>query len=421
MLNIKLSEKILPNFSNFHRDYKNALHTFYVHKGGRGSAKSSHIAIEIILDIIKNPVSHLIVKRYSNSIELTVFEQIKWAINYLGVENQFQIWKKPFKIQYRARGNFIYFTGADDPEILKGLKSSEFPIACAWIEEITQFKSEDDLTSIINTVIREEHNEKYKICLSYNPPKRKTHWVNKKYESITLPDTYFVQHSTYLDNKYISKAFKDEAEHIKLTNERKYKHEYLGEAIGNGIVPFDNLTFRYITDDEIRNFDNIKQGIDWGYGIDPVHFTRLHYDKTRKKIYIFGEIHDIKVSNAELIKRIKNKRWDDFLIFADSAEPKSINNLCEEYIKCVGADKPPGSVEFGEKWLDEQNEIVIDHVRCPNTAREFENADYEVDKDGNSRNRLVDKDNHSIDAIRYALYRDILFGNKQGITKIKSR
>lgn len=420
MINIKLTEKILPVFNIFHKDYKNSLHTFYVHKGGRGSAKSSHIAIEIVLDIIKNPVSHLIVKRYSNSLEMTVFEQLKWAISYLNVESQFELWKKPFKMQYKPRGNFIYFTGADEPENLKGLKSSQFPITCAWIEEITQFKCEDDLTSIINTVIREETEYNYKICLSYNPPKRKTHWANKKYESITLPHTYFVQHSTYLDNKYISKAFKEEAEHVRITNERKYKHEYLGEAIGNGIVPFDNLTFRRITDEEIRNFDNIKQGIDWGYGIDPAHVMRLHYDRLRKKIYIFGEIHGIKIDNYELSKMIIRKGWDDFIFLADSSEPKSINDMNKYGIRCTDARKPPGSVEYGEKWLDEQIEIIIDYVRCPNTAREFENIDYEIDKDGNSKNRLVDKDNHSIDCCRYALNKEIL-GNNSGITNIKSR
>ena len=82
---------------------------------------------------------------------------------------------------------------------------------------------------------------------------------------------------------------------------------------------------------------------------------------------------------------------------------KSIEELKRYGIKCRGADKGQGSVEHGEKWLDEREEIIIDPVRCPNTAREWENIDYAVDKDGNPKDRLMDKDNHSIDSIRYGL------------------
>ena len=72
-------------------------------------------------------------------------------------------------------------------------------------------------------------------------------------------------------------------------------------------------------------------------------------------------------------------------------------------LRARGALKGPGSVEYGEKWLDDLEEIIIDPRRTPATAREFENIDYEVDRLGNVRSKLEDKDNHSIDALRYAL------------------
>lgn len=109
--------------------------------------------------------------------------------------------------------------------------------------------------------------------------------------------------------------------------------------------------FRTITDEEYSTFDNIRQGNDWGYATDPLAFVRLHYDK--------------------------------ILTIADSAEPKSISEMKKEYgCNFKGAKKGPGSVEFWENWLDDLEEIVIDAKRTPNVAREFENIDYQTDKDG---------------------------------------
>jgi phage terminase large subunit len=94
--------------------------------------------------------------------------------------------------------------------------------------------------------------------------------------------------------------------------------------------------------------------------------------------------------------------WHTTVSIADSAEPKSINEVEEYGVLIKGAVKGPGSVEYGEKWLDDLDEIIIDPVRCPNTAKEFEEIDYQTDADGNVRNRLEDTNNHSIEGTRYA-------------------
>lgn len=266
---------------------------------------------------------------------------------------------------------------------------------------------------IENSVLRGKLTEglKYKFFYSYNPPKRKQSWVNKRYETINPPSNTYIHSSDYRQNPHISQAFIDEAEHIKLTNPLRYDWEYLGKPIGSGVVPFSNLEFRTITDDEIKTFDNIRQGLDFGYATDPLAFIRLHYDKTRRKVYLFDEIYGVKLFNRQFAQIIKEKGYERQLTTADSAEPKSIAELKIEYgINVRGADKGQGSVEFGENWLDDLEAIVIDPKRCPNTAREFESIDYEVDKDGNVRNKLEDKDNHSVDAVRYALEKDMRKG-----------
>ena len=136
-------------------------------------------------------------------------------------------------------------------------------------------------------------------------------------------------------------------------------------------------------------------------------FVRLHYDNKKRIIYFIDEIYGVKMSIRELASKIKAKKYDDYPITCDSAEPRSIAELREHGIKALKAKKGPGSIEFGENWLDDLEAIVIDVKRTPNVAKEFENIDYQTDKDGNIRPKLEDKDNHSIDATRYSLELDM--------------
>ena len=134
--------------------------------------------------------------------------------------------------------------------------------------------------------------------------------------------------------------------------------------------------------------------------------------KLEERLYILDEFYKVKVSNRELAQWIKAKGFSHTLTICDSAEPKSKDELVTYGIKVMCAKKGPGSVEYGEKWLDDLEEIIIDPKRTPNAAMEFENIDYQVDKDGNPKNRLEDKNNHFIDCTRYALENDMKNGTK---------
>lgn len=407
MIKIRMSEKALPAFYDFWKACDKYL--YKVLKGGRNSSKSTHISIRIIYDLMKHPVNALVIRKVGNTLSESVFEQLLWAIDYLGVTKEWKVIKSPLGLTYLPRGNKIIFRGADEPAKIKSIKTSKFPITHLWIEELAEFKNEEEVDTIVNSVLRAELPDglKYSIFFSYNPPKRKQNWVNKKYNTQFVSANTFVHQSTYLDNPYVSQTFREEAEGVKEKNEHKYRWIYLGEPIGGGVVPFNNLVFRTITDEEIERFDNIRQGIDWGYAADPFAFVRLHYDKTRRRLFFINEVYGVKLSNREAAEKIKAKECDDCSMTADSAEPKSIAEMKTYSLKCYGAKKGPGSVEYGEKWLDDLEEIVIDYKRTPNVAREFENIDYKVDKDGNIRSELEDTDNHTIDATRYACEDDM--------------
>lgn len=419
-MKMKMTSKITSNFHDVARKSldKDILHI--VCKGGRGSGKSSTIAILMVIMIKVFAVNGVCIRKTDNTLEQSVYEQIKWAIYELGLGKEFKFNKSPLKITYIPRGNYIVFRGAQNPERIKSLKDSQFPFAIGWIEELAEFRTEDEVKTITNSLLRGELGDGlfYKFFYSYNPPKRKLNWVNKKYETQFQPSNTYVHKSTYLDNPYIAKAFIEEAIATKDRNERRYRWEYLGEAIGSGVVPFDNLIFRAITDEEIALFDNYRQAVDFGYATDPLAYVKWHYDIKCNGIYAVDEYFDVKISNRKFAKWLWSKGYQSDRTGADSAEPKSIHELKNEHdIKHIyGVVKGKDSVEYGEQWLDDLDFICIDPNRTPNIAREFENIDYQVDKDGNPKPRLVDKDNHTIDATRYAFNEDMISRKQTNVT-----
>lgn len=411
----RLSELIPPAFYPVYNKAFDPDNLHVVCSGGRGSGKSSNLAHIVVQMLMRYAINAVAIRKVDNTLEQSVYEQVKWAIYEQGVGHLFKLNKSPLRITYIPRGNYIIFRGAQEPERIKSLKDSRFPFALTWIEELAEFRSEDDVKVITNSLLRGELDNGlfYKFLYSYNPPKRKQSWVNKKYGTQFITDNTFVHHSTYLDNPFISKAFIEEAEATKERSEKRYRWEYLGEAIGSGVVPFDNLQFREITEEEYRNFDNIRNAVDFGYATDPLAFVRWHYDKKKNGIYAIDEYYGQKISNRQLAKWLQDSGYQNDYMFADSAEPKSIAELRDEHgiTRIEGVKKGPDSVEYGEQWLDDLDFICIDPKRTPNIAREFENIDYQTDRDGNPKARLEDKDNHAIDATRYAFSEDMKTSN----------
>ncbi len=422
MVKKKLSELLPKKFHSVWRATLNSDILNIVCKGGRGSGKSSDIAHIITQLLMRYAVNAVGIRYVDNTLEQSIYEQMKWAIEQQGVTHLFKFNKSPLRITYIPRGNYMIFRGAQNPERIKSLKDSRFPFAIGWIEELGEFKTEDEVTTITNSLLRGELGNGlfYKFFFSYNPPKRRQSWVNKKYESSFQPENTFVHHSTYKDNPFISREFLKEVEAARDRNPLRARWEYDGEAIGSGVVPFSNLKVEKgcITDEMVANFDNIRNGLDFGYATDPLAFVRWHYDKKKNGIYAVDEIYGVKISNREFAQKAKAKGYQSDRIASDSAEPKSIAELNNEHgmSHVFGVKKGPDSVQYGEEWLDDLDFICIDPLRTPNIAKEFESIDYQTDKDGNPKPRLEDKDNHTIDATRYAFSEDM---EKNNVSFIK--
>ena len=408
---LKISDLLTPKFYPLYLAWKSNKYTRLVCKGGRGSAKSTNIALILVVDLIQYPVNTICFRKVGETLRKSVYEQIKWAIKFLGVEEYFEYKLSPLEIIYKERGNKFIFMGVDDPQKSKSIKEAQFPVARYWFEELAEFKNEDEVETVLNSIFRGklEKGLIYKGFFSYNPPKMKHNWVNKKYNYSFIENNVFVHHSVYLDNPHISEEFIKEAEAVKAKDETKYKLVYMGEPIGNGLVPFPNLEIREIEASEIAGLEKFRNGVDWGYGVDPLAFVRWGYDKKKGIIYALDEYYGVGLKNRNLANYILSKGYDE-LVMCDSAEPKSIDELKEYDISAWGAKKGAGSVEYGEKWLSDLEAIVIDPKRTPNISREFEMIDYDTDREGNPLPRLCDSNNHTIDATRYAFSNDMKKG-----------
>lgn len=402
----KLDDIIAPSFRNLHCDIKEEKYTHYWLKGGRGSTKSSFISVEIILGMMQHKDANAVaIRKVGLYLKDSVYGQLVWAIEKLGVSH---LWKQklsPLELIYIPTGQRILFRGADKPAKLKSTKVSKGYIRYIWYEEVAEFNGMKEIRTINQSLVR--GGAKTDIFYSYNPPESQRNWVNK--EALVKQENKIVNHSTYLTvpPEWLESEFLLEAEILKQTKPENYAHEYLGEVTGTGGEVFTNITLRSISDEEISAFDKIKRGIDFGYAADPFVYVAGHYDGKHKRLYIFDEIYKVGLSNAKAAELIKGRTHYNQYIVCDSAEPKSIAELRGYGLRVQGAKKGPDSVEYGVKFLQSLNEIIIDNKRCPKTAEEFYN--YELESDGNDgfKDGYPDKNNHTIDAVRYALEDEI--------------
>lgn len=401
-----LDLSVVPDvFHRMIRDIRAKKHSEYILPGGRGSMKSSTISL-IIPELIKNnPNTHaLILRKVGNTIKDSVYAQMKWAIDKLNLNEEFVCKVSPMEITYKPTGQKIYFRGADDPLKIKSIKPEFGYIGIVWFEELDQFAGPEEIRNIQQSAIR-GGNEAYKFK-SFNPPRSKNNWANEyTAEAEEKDDSALVVHSTYLDldieQEWLGDIFLADAEHLKEVNPDAYDNEYLGHANGNGGNIFEYIEERTITDEEISHFDRIYQGVDWGWFPDPYAFARLYYDHARETIYFLDEIGENKKSNDWTAAEIKKRGYDDYVITCDSAENKSVNDYRDAGLPVRGAIKGPGSVEYSMKWL-QKRKLVFDPARTPKALKEFKKYEYERDKDGNIISGYPDKDNHFIDATRYA-------------------
>ncbi len=401
----RIGQCISPGFSAVLGDVLVHGHTHYDLAGGRGSMKSSFVSLTVVYLLLLDPEAHaMVLRKVANTMRDSVYAQYLWAIEKLGLAGSFECRYSPMELVFRPTGQKILFRGADDPMKIKSVKVPFGAIRVTHFEEKDQFSGRGEIRTVLQSTMR--GSGRFWNFESYNPPLSRDNWANLD-SAAARPDR-LCHRSTYLDapRDWLGAQFILEAESLKNTDERAYRHEYLGEAVGTGGSVFENLKERRITDEEIRRFDRIYQGVDWGWFPDPYAFIRLHYDAARETVYLLDEHCGTRFSNEETAGWILEKGYNDAYTVCDSAEPKSVADYRACGVNAREAVKGPGSVDYGMKWLQKRT-IVIDARRTPNARREFTGYQFEKNRDGQWVSGYPDKDNHLIDAVRYALERVI--------------
>ena len=434
MINIPLKDCIIPMYDDVLEDIFQHRHTHYIFPGGRGSTKSSFVGgISIPLLIMQNPKVHAICfRKVANTIQNSIFSQVVWGIYKLEVESLFKLPKTySTPITYIPTGQKIYFMGLDDPMKVKSIKPPFGYLGITWFEELDQYAGENELRTVTQSTMR--GGDKFWDFRTFNPPISKNNWANEYTDDCEVyrQNNTLVIRNTYLDvpKDWLGQQFLEEAEDLKRINPRAYEHEYMGIPIGTGGDVFQNVSDMDMNEPVPRfdafgntievkprwqTFDRIYCGLDWGFARDPFQFVRCYFDRNHLDLYVFDEYRTYRARNKTVFKALyeeeKKIKLDELLI-ADSAEPKSILDFKAYGAFIRGAEKGPESVRYGIKWLQGLNHIYIDKRRCPYTFREFVQYEYERDKDGNFISAYPDVDNHSIDAVRYAMEK---YANRRG-------
>ncbi len=397
---VKLTDIIAPGFYELHQDIKEGNHTYYDLAGGRGSLKSSTVSVEIVLGLEKDPDANAVVfRKYAVTLRESVYEQIQWAIDMLNLTDEWEPKVSPLQFVKKSTGQKIIFRGLDKAKKTKSIKVSKGYFKYLWFEELDEFAGIEEIRTVQQSVLR--GGSKFVVFKSFNPPISLSNWANV-YFSEPRDDSYRHRSNyTTAPREWLGEQFIADAEHLQKTNERAYRHEYLGEAIGLGTNIFDLLEIRTITDEEVERYERIYQGQDWGWFPDPKAFIRVAYIPNKETIVLLDELGGCKIRNADMAKMIQEAGYDDYEIRCGADEEESIVDFRDAGLPARRAVVAPGSRKYTFEWLQCRT-LVIDPARTPRAYKEIINYEHEVDSNGDVIADYPDGEDHFIDALRYA-------------------
>ena len=379
-MNFEIPEKLLFFLSEQKR-YKVAY-------GGRGSTKSWTAAGCLLLIAMRSKVRILCTRQLQTSIKDSVHKLLCDSIQRMQLEPYFEITRDAIRCY---NGSEFIFKGLQSQTTeIKSIEGIDY----CWVEE-AQSVSEDSWSILIPT-IRKEGSE---IWVTFNPDRQE----DATYQRFVVnpPPDAIVQLINYNDNPWFTDVLRREMEYDKSVDYGKYEHVWLGKTVINTEAQIYHDKF------ELKEFatpDNATfyYGADWGFANDPTAIVRCFIKE--QCLYIDYESGGIGVEFEELPalfdKIPDSRRWD---IRADCARPETISYVARQGFKIKACPKWKGSVEDGIEYIRSFRRIYV-HPRCKHTYEEFKFYSYKQDKNTNDILPIVlDKNNHYMDALRYAL------------------
>lgn len=373
---------------------------YQIYFGGAGSGKSVFLATRCVLDVLQGR-NVLIVRKVGRTLRSSCWNEVLKAIRRLGLQEMFRIIKTENLIEAQNNGCQMLFAGLDDAEKIKSVTPRCGVITDVWMEEATECSYEDfkQLDKRLRGVSRHEK----RFTFSFNPVWQQ-HWLFGQFFSIWQDGKKLcrgknltILKTTHLDNRFLTAD-----DHAALEGE-KDPYFYQVYTLGNWGVMGDVIFRRWQTADlteEKERFSPHLFGLDFGFAKDPCAAVCCALDRKHKRVYVFAELYEKGLINARLAERLK-VFCGRAPIVCDSAEPKSIAELRSLGIQALSARKGKDSVLHGIQWL-QGHEIIVD-TGCTHLREELTLYQWQQDAAGRTLPLPEDKNNHLIDALRYAL------------------
>ena len=343
------------------------------HIGGTRSGKTYAILQWCIVQALSKKETITIVRKTIPSLKRTVMKDFKDVMMDIGIwnENDFNISDRVYSFYTESQ---IQFISTDDAEKLRGLKST-----ILWLEEANEIDEESYFQLQIRTT--------GPIILSYNPTISPYHWIRQMQDCTR----YF---TTYKNNPYLELTVKKAIEELKHTNPKAWKVYGLGEYVGNEKAIFEFNQIEWLPEDA----EFVAFGLDFGYSSDPTALASIW--KYNNELYIVEHCYEKGMTTSDIdnmLKGVVNNRDE---IWADSAEPRLIDELYKLGYNIRPVIKGKDSINFGIQVM--QNYKINIPKTCQNLINEFYSYEWSSDRFGKQLDKPVDFNNHLIDAARYA-------------------
>jgi phage terminase large subunit len=354
-----------------------------VHQGGTRSGKSFSLLTGLCELCYKNPDARMIITVVRKSFPSLRGSILRDFLEILHREDWYdEANHNKTEQTYELFGNTWEFISADDSQKVRGRKRT-----IAFLNEANELDLEFFRQISLRTTGLQGGSA---IILDYNPSDEYSYIYD---EIIPRDDAVFFK-TTYKDNPYLQQEVIDEIERLKDTDENYWRIYGLGERGISRETIFQTTTYTTLPEKAKR----VAYGLDWGYTNDPTAIVAVYVDGSN--LYIDELVYSGGLTNPDIAERLRQldiKRNDE--IVADSAEPKSIDEVHRQGFNIKPAKKGPDSVRVG---IDAMRRYKL-HIKdtALNTQKEFRNYKWKTDKDGRMLNEPRDRDNHAIDAVRY--------------------
>ena len=361
--------------------------------GGAGSGKSEFAARKLYYRSKKEGGHRfLILRKVRSRVRESVLEVSKNLLDTIGETYDFNKTERTISfLAPNGRRNEWLFDGLDDPDKIKSIKG----VTGIWMEETTEF-TKDDFTQI-DFRLRETCPSYHQIILSFNPDEAAAPWLKERFFDHKDPDA-FVHESTVDDNPIaeIREAYRIR---LDMLDDPTYSAIYrFGQwALAKGVI----FNWDVVDRPEGTFYDETFYGLDFGFSVDPAALVCAY--RKADEFWLEELLYARNLTNQELASVMKGKginRTDE--VYADSAEPKSIEELCRAGLNVKPCAKGPDSVRAGIDYLKNLKIHIIGD--SPNLVDERRRYKYKTDKAGNSLAVPAEIMDHLMSAVRYAIH-----------------